>query len=113
MSTIGYKMKLLRQRLGMSADELAVRIGKNRATIYRYEADEIDNMPLSIIIPLADALQTTPAYLMGWDDQGDKPAEPKVSENVRKAIDVFSALPEDRQQEALRYMQYLADRPDT
>lgn len=110
MPTIGYKMKLLRQRLGMSADELAARIGKNRATVYRYEADEIDNMPISIIIPLAEALQTTPAYLMGWD-AGSAPAEPEVPDSVTLIIEKLRSLPDDRLQEALRYIDYLASLP--
>lgn len=64
----GRRIKERRLALGLSADDLAERLGKNRATIYRYEGDEIENFPVSIIEPLADALMTTPAYLMGWTD---------------------------------------------
>lgn len=52
----------------LSADQLADILGKNRATIYRYESDDIENMPLSVLEPLAKALKVTPAYLMGWTD---------------------------------------------
>lgn len=52
----------------MTADQLAEKLGKNRATIYRYESDEIENMPISILEPLAKALQVTPAYLLGWEE---------------------------------------------
>ena len=48
----------------MSADELAARIGKDRSTIYRYENGNIENFPLVLLFPLADALQTTPQYLL-------------------------------------------------
>lgn len=70
--TIGERIKNRRKELNMSADTLADILGKNRATIYRYESDEIENLPTSILEPLANALQTTPAYLMGWDvdDEG-------------------------------------------
>lgn len=34
--TIGKKIKDLRTELNMSVDELAEKLGKNRATIYRY-----------------------------------------------------------------------------
>lgn len=50
----------------MSADELGVKLGKNRATIYRYENGDIENLPLDILEPIAKALDTTPEYLMGW-----------------------------------------------
>ena len=51
----------------MSVDELAKKLGKNRATVYRYENGDIENLPLDILEPIATALQTTPAYLMGWE----------------------------------------------
>jgi len=50
----------------MSVDELAAKVGKNRATIYRYESDAIE-MPASMIQPLADALDTSPDELMDWN----------------------------------------------
>jgi transcriptional regulator with XRE-family HTH domain len=65
---IGRRIRERRIALGLSVDELAEKLGKNRATIYRYEGDEIENFPVSVIEPLADALLTTPAYLMGWTD---------------------------------------------
>ncbi len=36
----------------MSVDELAKKVGKNRATIYRYENDEIE-MPVNLLRPIA------------------------------------------------------------
>lgn len=65
--TIGERIKQRRQELGLSADDLARKLGKDRATIYRYESDEIRNLPLNILEPLARALRVSPAYIMGWD----------------------------------------------
>lgn len=59
-------IKQRRKDLGMSVSELARRIGKDRATIYRYEDGSIENMPMNILEPLAKALETTPADLLGW-----------------------------------------------
>lgn len=64
---VGKRIKERRQELGLSADHLADVLGKNRSTIYRYESGYIENMPIEILEPIAKALQTTPAYLMGWD----------------------------------------------
>ena len=63
---VGDLIRAKRQDLGMSVDELAARLGKNRATVYRYEKGDIENMPVNVLEPLAEVLQTTPAYLMGW-----------------------------------------------
>lgn len=68
MSTIGQRIRNRRKELKMTVDQLAEILGKNRATIYRYESDDIENMPLSVLEPLARALKVTPAYLMGWED---------------------------------------------
>jgi transcriptional regulator with XRE-family HTH domain len=66
--TIGDRIKDRRKYLRMSADELAKRLGKDRSTIYRYEKGDIENLPLDILEPIADALGTTPQYLMGWEE---------------------------------------------
>lgn len=64
---IGYRIKQRRKALKMSADELGARLGKDRSTIYRYEKGDIENLPLDILEPIADILQTTPQHLMGWE----------------------------------------------
>lgn len=61
------RIKYRRTELNMSVDELANKLNKNRTTIYRYEKGDIENLPLDILEPLANALETTPQYLMGWD----------------------------------------------
>ena len=65
---IGERIKQRRLELNLTVDELAKRLGKNRATIYRYESNDIENFPTTILEPLAKALNTTPAYLMGWEE---------------------------------------------
>lgn len=67
----GDRIKQRRIELGLSVDDLAEKIGKSRATIYRYENGDIENIPTPILEPLAKALDTTPADLMGWT-QHDK-----------------------------------------
>lgn len=71
--TVGNKIKARRLELELSVDEVADRINsygfnKSRATIYRYESNDIMNMPITILEPLAKALETYPGYFMGWQD---------------------------------------------
>ena len=68
----GDRIKQRRLELGLSADDLGAKIGKSRATIYRYENGDIENMPTPVLEPLAKALDTTPADLMGWEGQSIK-----------------------------------------
>jgi transcriptional regulator with XRE-family HTH domain len=66
---VGKRIKERRIELNISVDELAKRLNKNRTTVYRYEKGDIENLPIDILGPLAKALNTTPAYLMGWDSK--------------------------------------------
>jgi len=84
--SVGEIIKNRRKQLKMSADDLAEKLGKNRATIYRYESSEIENMPIDIIEPLARALKVTPAYLMGWETEKDLPTPASDYPYLPKAI---------------------------
>lgn len=66
--TTGKRIKAQRKRLKISAEFLAERLGVSPATVYRYESGSIEKIPVDILEPLAKILQTTPAYLMGWDE---------------------------------------------
>ena len=65
--TVGKRIKDRRKNLRMSVDKLVTKLNKNRATIYRYEKAVIKNLPIHILESLAEALDTTPQYLIGWD----------------------------------------------
>lgn len=65
--TIGKRIKTRREQLGLSAEYVAKKLGKNKATVYRYESDEIENLPITVLEPLAKILRVSPAYLMGWE----------------------------------------------
>ena len=95
---IGERIKQRRLELGYTADMLAKMLNKNRATIYRYENGDIENMPIDVLEPLAKALNTTPAYLMGWKDS-DQSVE-------QKSTDGYYTDPE-----AAEFAEYLRTRP--
>lgn len=86
--TVGERIKQRRLELHMSVDEVAAKLGKNRATVYRYESNDIENLPTSVLIPLARALETTPAELMGWQGKAKQfTVSPGTVEAVRKTTD--------------------------
>jgi len=78
---IGKRIKARRKELGLSAEELAKLIGVSPATVYRYESADIMNMKTDKLKPIAEALNTTPVFLMGWGEQKDE-----FTELFRKAI---------------------------
>lgn len=66
--TTGERLRTLRKELGISADDVAKALGVSRATVFRYEKGDIEKVPGSMLEPLAKVLHTTPAYLMGWEN---------------------------------------------
>ncbi len=68
MLTIGERIRRRRKQLGLSVDDIAKKLGKDRATIYRYESSEIENLPLNVLEPLAKLLRVSPGYLLGWEN---------------------------------------------
>lgn len=68
--TIGQRIKQRREELNITQDELAKRLGyKSRSSINKIELD-IYNLKQSKIKAIADALQTTPGFIMGWQEDG-------------------------------------------
>ena len=65
---VGGRVKERRIELGLSMPELGKRIGVNKSTIQRYEADGVDPKRTMIINGLAEALLTTPEWLTGLSD---------------------------------------------
>ena len=62
-------MKARRKEIGMSAEQVAEQLKISPSTVYRYENGDIGRMGIDKLTPIATALQCTPAYLMGWDDE--------------------------------------------
>lgn len=66
--TIGKMIKQRREELGISQEELAKRVGyKSRSTINKIEK-EINDITQSKVVEIANALNTAPAYLMGFEN---------------------------------------------
>lgn len=78
---IGQNIKARRKELGISAETLAKRLGVNASTVYRYENGSIEKLDSARLEPIAEALLTTPAKLMGWKDD---PVESPKQDQPRK-----------------------------
>ncbi|MFR1808025.1 MAG: LexA family protein [Pygmaiobacter massiliensis] len=65
--TTGERIKIKRKEKGLSAEYIAQKLEVSPATIYRYENGAIEKVPGEKLKDLAKVLDTTPAYLMGWE----------------------------------------------
>ena len=62
------RMKDRREELNMSYQTLSEKVGISKSTLQRYETGYIKNMPVDKLEAIADALNVSPSYLMGWDE---------------------------------------------
>ena len=93
--TVGERIKNRREEIGMTVDELAEKLGKNRATIYRYERGDIEKLPIEILEPISRALDVSPGCLMGWTDEPQKKnarAEFEITPTERHLVELFRQL---------------------
>lgn len=102
---IGDRIRLRRNQLDKTLEDVGKIVGVTRATIQRYENGNIQNIPSDKIELLAKALKTTPAFLMGWED--DETIKQNVQE--RKIIESFNKLNDKGKEKAIAYTQDLVD----
>ncbi len=84
------RIKALRQEKGLTLEQVADVVGVGKSTVRKWETGMIANMKRDKIADLAKALGTTPAYLMGWDEDEENPYELEVR-------DAFDTLEVDDQ----------------
>lgn len=71
MNNIGENIRIAREKAGLTQDELAQKLGyKTRSSIAKIE-NGTNDIPQSKIVLIAEALNTTPAIIMGWSRDPD------------------------------------------
>ena len=98
--TIADRIRNRRLELGLSVDDLAALLNKNRATVYRYESNYIKTYSHDVIELLAKALQPTPAYFSGYDDKPPDDPVPKTIE-ARIVSGGMDKLPQEQREQIL------------
>jgi DNA-binding helix-turn-helix protein len=125
------RIKRLRKQNKLSVDEIVKKLNISRATYYRYESNEIEKLPLTILEPLAKILNTTPAYLMGWQEphQGSTSTLSKQTEDyyldaetteyaemlrtrpeMRMLFSASRGISKEEMQEAVNYIEFIKSR---
>jgi transcriptional regulator with XRE-family HTH domain len=102
MMTIADRIRNRRLELGLSVEELAERLQKDRATVYRYESNYIKSYSPEVMTSLADALQTTPDYFYyGYYDSDKEPPVIPVTPEAKILVKGIDSLPEEDRQQLL------------
>ena len=88
------KIKLRRLELGLSYQELSDLTGINKSTLQRYETGFIKKVPINQVQIIAKALNVTPGYLMGWENNKENqtyylnPEAAKMAQEIRPFLKI-------------------------
>lgn len=80
--TTGDRMKARRKELDIPVEDVAAALNVSVATIYRYENGDIEKVPGYILDPLSKVLNTTPSYLMGWDENPPAQTDERIWDTI-------------------------------
>ena len=95
--TTGERIREAREKLNMTQDELAQKAGyKSRSSINKIEKSR--ELPLQKAKAIAYALDCTPSYIMGWEE------EPDSGENIENSYesDIYERYRELRNSQGFR-----------
>lgn len=106
------RFKNLCKKCGIKQAALFERV--NRPANYSSDLKKIKNVPLEYVDIWAEALHTTPAYLLGETDdptpaaqKKEQPAKGEPSHIDLEISKIVNQLPPDQQAQALDYLRYL------
>lgn len=101
------RIKDLRAQNHLTLEQVAQKVGVGKSTVRKWEIGMIANMRRDKIAALADALNTTPAYLMGWSEHeyDEYYEDPIGSDNDHLLEDILKRQKESRMIEGIRQNQ--------
>ncbi len=113
--TIGDRIRKLRIASNLSQVELAQKAEISKQTLYKYETNIVTNIPSDKIELLAKILQTSPCYLMGWDETNYSSAKTtfintKLEPALEKIINCYHQMDEIGKNSLADQAEYLANK---
>lgn len=102
--SVGLRIRAAREKKNLTLEELAKRCETTKQTIFKYENEIVTNIPYEKIVLLSKALDVSPSYLFGWEEQKNSPSEPQLTEGEQLMLELFRKIPEDRQAAALELL---------
>lgn len=90
----GKKVESLRKQAGLNQGDLAQQVGVHRGYISQLENAQADNPTVQVIWALAKALKTTPAYMLGIDENPGQILDEieDLDEDVQKIVELSLGL---------------------
>ena len=112
LDTFRKRMKEIRINKNITLKEIAEAVGCKEATIQRYESGNgIKNVSYETIVTIAETLEVTPQYLVGWEspssNKADLLADIAGDEKLLSCIEQIISLKQENREEVYNYVDFL------
>lgn len=94
--SIGEKIKIARDNAGLTQEELGKKCGTTKQTIFKYETGVVTNIPIDRLEAIADAVNVSAAWLLGWEEE-QPTGVGELSDAEMEIIRLFRQLPPEAQ----------------
>ena len=117
LQELAQRIRNRRIEIGLSQDELAKKAGyTSRSSITKIEAGLVD-LPISKIVILASLLETTPEWLMGWEETELKISDKFQADTLKKhnnkeeqkIAEVYNSLPDNSKKQFMNFLNVLQE----
>lgn len=106
---LGEKIRVSREKTGLTMEELGKKCGTTKQTIYKYETGKVTNIPLDRLMKIADAVDVSASYLMGREDiNAEQLTDGELSDVKRSLIQFAQSLTDEQAALALRVLRSIA-----
>ena len=107
MSSIGLRVKVLRERRGMSQAELARLIGKRQPSLSAIESGDTKSLKADTLQALCEVLVTTPQFILSGDETLGDSLSIDLTVMESELLAILRSVPPEKRIALLEYARFL------
>lgn len=100
---MGERIRDRRKLLHLTQEEFGQKLGVQKSAVAKWENGRVENIKRSTIQQMAEILDCTPAYLMGFEET------PELNELEQKILEVYRTLPDSKKLALYEFVKSLTE----
>lgn len=96
------KLRLCREKKGLSQTDVARHLGVSKQTINKYETGIITNIPSNRLESMARLYGVNPSYIMGFEESASKDRDAYLLEKYRSHLEALEATEEEKASDIIK-----------
>lgn len=119
MDTLGVRVLLSRRDLGLTQEELARRAKVSRSHVANIELERVTNIGVEVVEALAEVLEVSPLYLLGYTDdplanveESATDEQPEVADpEIQEAVNILKRWDSEQRRQFIQWMRTMSRPP--